>query len=48
MVDLAYALHQLRTTNFRWREELFDALLNSMKNGGKRAHHDRAACFGKK
>jgi predicted nucleic acid-binding protein len=35
MVDLADALGRLRTTNFRRREELFDALLKQHKRGGQ-------------
>jgi predicted nucleic acid-binding protein len=35
MVDLADALARLRTTNFRRREELFDALLKQHKRGGQ-------------
>ena len=34
MVDLAHALTRLRTTNFRAREELFDALLKQHKQSG--------------
>jgi len=35
IVDLADALARLRTTNFRRREELFDALLKQHKRGGQ-------------
>ena len=34
MIDLADAIARLRTTNFRRREALFDALLNQHKRGG--------------
>jgi len=34
MIDLADALARLRTTNFRRREELFDALLKQHKRSG--------------
>ena len=35
MIDLANALARLRTTNFRRREELFDALLKRHQHGGQ-------------
>jgi len=35
MVDLADALARLRATNFRRREELFDALLRRHQQGGR-------------
>jgi predicted nucleic acid-binding protein len=35
MIDLANAIARLRTTNFRRREELFDALLKQHKRGGQ-------------
>ncbi len=35
MIDFANALARLRTTNFRGREELFDALLKRHKRGSQ-------------
>jgi predicted nucleic acid-binding protein len=35
MVDMADALTRLRTTNFRRRDELFDALLRQNEQGGR-------------